>query len=518
MEKALSTYESAFSLAARAGVPEVAAEAARRAGRIRQDQGDLEAAADCFTAALAIAEINDVPGEQASALVSLAAAEQYFGRLVVAEELYERAQPITEALHDWSLGAKIELNLGVLANVRGDVEEALRRYRAALSRHRKLGEDIYVLGGLNNIGMAYVDLERWNTAARFFDEAEELATKLGQEPMVASIAINRTDMYLRSGELSQAETECARAFAIFQEMGHDAGLAESHKCFGILSRERGEREASGQHFDRAVLLARRCGDRLLEAETLSEWARLHRLADCNREALQSLNDAYRIFADLAAARELLDLERRLDGLEIGYLQVVSAWAESIESKDEYTAGHCERVANYACMLAEAVGITGRDLTWLRMGGFLHDVGKIAVPAEILNKPGKLTAEEWAVMQSHTTEGFAIVAELNFPWDIGPVVRSHHERWDGSGYPDGLAGEQIPFTARVLCLADVYDALTTTRSYRTAMTREEALEIMEGDTGRIFDPSLFPIFAALVRDQVPQLDGRFPAFSPSPAAA
>src|SRR5690606_25841802 len=105
------------------------------------------------------------------------------------------------------------------------------------------------------------------------------------------------------------------------------------------------------------------------------------------------------------------------------------------------------------------------------------VGKIEVPAEILNKPGKLTSEEWREMQAHTTAGDRIVAELEFPWDIGPIVRSHHERWDGSGYPDGISGDAIPLTARILCIADVYDALTTTRSYRPALSREEALEIM-----------------------------------------
>ena len=105
-----------------------------------------------------------------------------------------------------------------------------------------------------------------------------------------------------------------------------------------------------------------------------------------------------------ARRELLDLDRRLDQLEDTYLRVVRDWADSIESKDRYTAGHCERVAEYTCLLAAAVGFSGRDLTWLRMGGFLHDVGKMDVPAEILNKPGRLTEDEWEVMRGHTVAG------------------------------------------------------------------------------------------------------------------
>jgi HD-GYP domain-containing protein (c-di-GMP phosphodiesterase class II) len=137
------------------------------------------------------------------------------------------------------------------------------------------------------------------------------------------------------------------------------------------------------------------------------------------------------------------------------------------------------------------------LTWFRMGAFLHDVGKIEVPIEVLNKPGKLDAEEWSQMQHHTVAGDEIISGLDFPFDIRPIVRSHHEQWAGTGYPDRLSGDQIPLHARILCLADVYDALTSTRSYRPACSREEAIGIMERDAGRIFDPHLFPIFRRLV---------------------
>ena len=101
------------------------------------------------------------------------------------------------------------------------------------------------------------------------------------------------------------------------------------------------------------------------------------------------------------------------------------------------------------------------------------------------------------MKRHTIEGDALVAEIEFPWEMRPVVRSHHERWDGTGYPDGLAGEQIPWTARILCIADVYDALTTTRSYRRALSREEALQVMRNDAGKHFDPTLYPLFEGLI---------------------
>jgi putative nucleotidyltransferase with HDIG domain len=205
-----------------------------------------------------------------------------------------------------------------------------------------------------------------------------------------------------------------------------------------------------------------------------------------------------------ANAELMDLESRMDRLEENYMRVMQQWAESIESKDRYTAGHCERVANYACMLAAEVGFNGRDLTWFRMGAYLHDVGKTEVPAEVLNKPGRLTEADWELMKRHAVAGDEIVAELNFPWDIRPIVRNHHERWDGTGYPDSLAGEAIPLTARILCVADVFDALTTARSYRPALPREEALRIMRHDSGKLLDPSLFETFCHLLDQQTPAI--------------
>ena len=157
-----------------------------------------------------------------------------------------------------------------------------------------------------------------------------------------------------------------------------------------------------------------------------------------------------------------------------------------------TQGHCERVAFFSCVLADSAGFNSRSLFWFRIGALLHDIGKIIVPTDVLNKPGKLTDEEWAIMKRHPEAGLELVADIDFPGDISAIIRNHHERWDGTGYPDGLAGERIPLAARILCVADVYDALTTTRSYRPGMTHARAAEIMRGSTGQ-FDPHLLEIF-------------------------
>jgi putative nucleotidyltransferase with HDIG domain len=176
-----------------------------------------------------------------------------------------------------------------------------------------------------------------------------------------------------------------------------------------------------------------------------------------------------------------------------FVGIVRRLGESIESVDSYTQGHSERVADLATLLARHVGLDPSILLWFHMGALLHDVGKLAVPGDVLNKRGSLLPEEAALMREHPAAGESLVDDVQFPWDIRPMIRGHHERWDGSGYPDGLRGEDIPLTARILCIADVYDALTSQRAYRAARTHEDTVDIMVLESGKTFDPELLHIF-------------------------
>jgi putative nucleotidyltransferase with HDIG domain len=236
------------------------------------------------------------------------------------------------------------------------------------------------------------------------------------------------------------------------------------------------------------------------AESQRELALVLRAQDRNREALEALNHAHMLFSAVRAEQDQADVRQRVSQLENDFLSLVRAWGESIEAKDRYTRGHCHRVAEYACRIARAVGVSEHDIVWFRMGAFLHDLGKTEVPEEILNKPSQLTADERVIMERHTVVGDEILANFPFPWEIRPMVRSHHERWDGGGYPDGISGTDIPITARILRIADIFDALTTTRSYRQPLTAQQALQVMEDDQGS-FDPDLFEVF----RDLFPEIE-------------
>ena len=201
---------------------------------------------------------------------------------------------------------------------------------------------------------------------------------------------------------------------------------------------------------------------------------------------------------LARVRSLLKLKQRTDELERAET-VLFTLARSIEGKDPYTHGHCERLAEYSATLATHLGLPEEQVIALRRAGVVHDIGKIAVPDSILLKPSKLTPEEWKLVQEHPIVGERICEPLKSFRLVLPVIRHHHEKFNGSGYPDGLAGENIPVTARVLQIVDVYDALTTIRPYKPAFSTSDALQTMKEEVAKgWWDPDIFDQFERLVK--------------------
>jgi putative two-component system response regulator len=200
----------------------------------------------------------------------------------------------------------------------------------------------------------------------------------------------------------------------------------------------------------------------------------------------------------ARVRSLLRLRLYFRDLE-EYQNVILSLASALEAKDPYTRGHSERVGVLASRLGKELGLSDQQCHMLMVAGQLHDVGKIGVPESLLNKPGRLDFDELVVVRFHAVRGEEICHSLRSVRETLPVIRHHHERFDGSGYPDGLAGEEIPFGARILGLADAFDALTSSRSYRGHMGTAEALELLESETAAgQWDPHLFSVFAGIVR--------------------
>jgi len=206
-----------------------------------------------------------------------------------------------------------------------------------------------------------------------------------------------------------------------------------------------------------------------------------------------------IFAEelFARVKSLLKLKEFTDELETAE-SVICALGRSVESRDPHTEGHCERLARNASDLGQHLGLNEESIVALRRGGYLHDLGKIAVPDEILRKGSNLTPEEWAVMKQHPVTGENICRPLKSLRLVLPIIRSHHEHFDGSGYPDGLHKHEIPMLARVLQVADVYDALRTARPYKPTLSHTRAVHVMQEEAGKgLWDGELVAEFVAML---------------------
>ncbi|HEU4927229.1 MAG TPA: HD-GYP domain-containing protein [Vicinamibacterales bacterium] len=215
-------------------------------------------------------------------------------------------------------------------------------------------------------------------------------------------------------------------------------------------------------------------------------------------------------------RHLIEMKRM-------YHATVEAFATAVDAKDHVTAGHTRRVQAYCAALAREFGIADEaTLRALEAAALLHDVGKIGIPEHILNKPGKLTTEEYEVMKGHVAIGTEILSGIVFPFPVVPIVKCHHESWDGTGYPGGLRGEEIPLAARILTVVDCFDAVTSVRPYRGALSTTEAFEILRSRRGTMYDPrvvdafiALQPQLAATIRQSEPAAEH---APSPGPPAS
>jgi HD-GYP domain-containing protein (c-di-GMP phosphodiesterase class II) len=188
-----------------------------------------------------------------------------------------------------------------------------------------------------------------------------------------------------------------------------------------------------------------------------------------------------------------------------FLSIINMLAQAVELRDDYTGGHTNRVSRYSEMLGRQLNISGTELRWIRLGTPLHDIGKIGIDDAILRKPGPLTPQEFKIMQAHTVKGATFLSTFPELAPVIPIVRSHHERWDGKGYPDGLAGEAIPRLARIVAVADTFDAMTSDRPYRKGMASEVAFAEIQKQSGKQFDPECAAGFLAIREEIAPVME-------------
>jgi putative nucleotidyltransferase with HDIG domain len=488
--EAIESYAAATAEAARNGELRIQAEALRRLGVVYHHRNEAATARDLAEQSHAIAgEIGDAL-LAAEALNVLAGFAFESGAMEEALTRYQQALELAGAQSE--LRGKIEQNLGILANIHGDHAQALVHYRQSLEAFERAGNDQGRAIAYHNLGMVSADRGLWDDADRHYRKSLELTRAVGDLHLEGFGLLNHAEVHHARQRYDEARANAEAALAIFDQLGARLDKADAYKVLGMVYRDTGRHALAESRLRAAMDQAVATGSVLSEAEASRELARLYQAMGRNQDALRLLNASHRLFTRLDARVDLVDVSSKVHRLEEAYFAVVREWGQSIESADSYTFGHCERVAQYALSLAEALGLDDNQQTTIRIGAYLHDLGKVRVPHEILNKPSSLTSDEFKVIQMHPVWGLEMLATVEFPWDIKPIIRWHHEKYDGSGYPDRLRGEEIPISAQIICIVDVYDALTTTRSYRGALSHSEAMAKMQ-ESHRWWRPEVYQAF-------------------------
>ena len=465
--------------------------ALRWLGRVYLELGNRGAAMDVLEAAVAAASQAGSASAIAQALNVVAIVHQTGGDLDLAESRYTEARLTAQSIGDAEALAMIDQNLGTVASIRGDINRALSAFKSSFEGYRKLGRRDQAAQVLNNIGLAYSDLGDLESAAQAYAEAERTFGEENDQANRLNVALNQIQLCIATGRFEEAQERASPLLELTGEITA-SWRGEVFRHVGVIARERGDCMKAAEYLGRASECAEEAEDLLLKADVTEQLAELYWTQKRHRDMLAHLNESHALYSRLKAQHRVAQVERRNAALEARFLEMAHHWGDSIESKDHYTQGHCQRVAFFACVLADSMGMDAQSLFWFRLGALLHDIGKIIVPTEVLNKAGDLTPEEWGIMKRHPEAGLDLVADIDFPGDVRSIIRNHHERWDGSGYPDGLKGDEIPFAARILCVADVYDALTTARSYRDSLSHARAAEVMRSSDGQ-FDPMLLDAF-------------------------
>jgi len=241
------------------------------------------------------------------------------------------------------------------------------------------------------------------------------------------------------------------------------------------------------------------GERSRLVALVGEGLKLIRLVAAQRELVSRLSFEHdklqrrEKLLDTVVRERTKELEESYQKLKAANRQALFGLAEAIEAKDPYTKGHCGRVAAFSLVLAQESGYPPDGLEMLEFAAFLHDIGKIGIRDSVLLKPGPLDEEEWLHMRSHPSKGAEIANQIEMLRPIMPAIRNHHERWDGKGYPDGMKGEDIPMVARIVAIADAFDAMATDRPYKRGLPLEDCEALLRKNAGVMYDPELIDIF-------------------------
>src|SRR5438046_5757609 len=423
LPEAIACYEAAVAAAERGGERAVLSEALRRLAVVRRHRSEAAAArALCHRS-------YDVARQAGNDLLAAEALNTLGGLHLSAGAPEDARRAFAEALElgGWSreLRARVEQNLGILANIRGEFHEAIARYERSLDAYRDCGDEHGCALAYHNLGMVSADRGWLNAADCYYRESRALAERVGDVYLRGLCLVNHAEVDVMRQRFEDARQRAEEALALFDQLGARSAKADAYRVIGMVYRETGRTVLAESRLRSAIELAAAAGAVLGEAEASRELALLYQAMGRNQEALRLLNTASRLFQRMDARVDLIHMGGKLAELKEAYLAVVRAWGESIESGDSYTFGHCERVARGAVAMARALALDDQDETTVLLGAYVHDVGQLRIPHELLRKPGPLPREVREVVQMHPIWGIELLASVEFPGELKPVIPWHH---------------------------------------------------------------------------------------------
>lgn len=472
VREAILAYEDVVRVAEKDGDEEVLSEALRRLAVQHCHLDQISQARGLCRRSYDVAWRIGHQRLAAEALNTLGVLELTTGSLLAARRAFLRALGCCDGSRE--VRARVEQNLGILANIQGDLAEASSRYGRSLDAYNAAEDAHGCAIAYHNLGMVNADLEAWEEAEHYFRESRRMAERLGDLHLQALSLVGGAEVAVARQQYEGARQDAEEALDLYNRLGVRGGRADAYRVIGMMYRETGRPVLAERELRTAIEIASAAASVLDQAEASRELALVYQGEGRNQEAFRLLNDSLRLFRRLDARLDQVDVGGKVAELESTYRAVVRDWGRAIESANGATFGHCERVARLAVAIAIALGVDEQEETAILLGAYLHDVGMLWVPRGVLNKPDGLTLRELEALRMHPVWGVEMLDGIDFPWDLKPIIRWHHERRDGSGYPDGLRGDEIPLGAQIVGIAEAFDALTHIPNGRPGVSPEEAV--------------------------------------------
>lgn len=497
LDRASRAFQLSLSLGKKLQDNQTVADVLRQVGRIHSQKNSWEEALSYYDQSLKISEESGNLQGIADAYVDMGIVYFERGEWGWVIQFFNRALEIARRLGDLQLIANIYNNFGAMFNIQGIWERAIEYYEKSITIYEE-AKDLHGLARTyQNLGMTFADLKEWKKADSCYARSLSILDEIGDEALTATTCLNRAEAYINMARLEDAEHYCSEALKILKDLDDKLGIAEARKLYGIIHRERGEWAESESCFKESIQINKEYESRLGLAEGLRELGLTYRERGEEEKALMLFGESLAIFMELRARSDVEQVDQEIVELETLYLRVVRSMGAAVEAKDPYTLGHSQRVADLAYELGKELELSPDELKGLLTAAYLHDLGKIGIEDAILQKPAELTTEEYEIIKAHPAKGVKALESVEFPWEVKPLILHHHERWDGTGYPDGLKREEIPLGARIIAVIDFFDALTSARPYRPPWSESKALRAIAEKTGTMFDPKVSKSFLRIV---------------------